>query len=367
MFATYWSQDLEVKETFREAIRCKVELERLAMNQRVDDNLPRLLAWIAKPIVNMDFRATRNKWNTQGAQGEGTVSGALSWWLSKTYNVFDDVVLEVRPGEFIQLDHIVICPAGVFVLETKTWSGSIICNHRGCRMWQGRHLVQLDGNPVLQNERHIRLLHEWMQTAVPEVRMDREHLYPIVVFKKLEKLKVEDDCGMPVVEGGIAATQEIHWHHDVVLTLDQIETLCLAIKHAKPLVMDATSAVGAGGPNRVIASHQSAAPVAGSVHVGATPWTQGNVEEGTTKGGRRFVRVHGTKEQAQTVAKLRETQGQYPGDVKQDQKDLGVWYFYLTTERKQQHPCGEAIPMREVANEQDHVEHGRHQGGLRDC
>ncbi|MCX6097414.1 MAG: nuclease-related domain-containing protein [Caldiserica bacterium] len=310
MFATYWSQDLEVQKAFREAIRRKVELERQAMNQRVDDNLPRLLAWIAKPIVNMDFRVTRSKWDAQGAEGEGTVSGALSWWLSKTYNVFDDVVLEVHPGEFIQLDHIVICPAGVFVLETKTWSGSIICNHRGCRMWQGKRLVQLDGNPVLQNERHIRLLYEWMRTAVPEVHMDREHLYPIVVFKKLEKLKVEDDCGMPVVEGGIAATQEIHRHHDVVLTLEQIETLCLAIKHAKPLGTDVT------------------APVLTSSE------KPGDVEEGTTKGGRHFVRVHGTKEQAQTIARLRETQGQCPGDVKQDQKDVGVWYFYLTTERK---------------------------------
>jgi hypothetical protein len=310
MFARYWSQDLEVQKAFREAIRRKVELERQAVNQRVDDNLPRLLAWIAKPIANRDFRATRAKLDEQGVEGEGTVSGALSWWLSKAYNVFDDVVVEVRPGEFIQLDHIVICPAGVFVLETKTWSGSIICNHRGCRMWQGRHLVQLDGNPVLQNERHIRLLHEWMRTAVPELHMDREHLYPIVVFKKLEKLKVEDDCGMPVVEGGIAATQEIHRHHDVVLTLEQIETLCLAIKHAKPLATDVTAPV--------LTSSQK----------------PGEVEEGITKGGRRFVRVHGTKEQTQAIATLRETQGQHPGDVKQDQKDTGVWYFYLTTERK---------------------------------
>jgi hypothetical protein len=334
MFATYWSQDLEVQKAFREAIRRKVELERLAMNQRVDDNLPRLLAWIAKPIVNLDFRATRSKWNAQGAQGEGTVSDALSWWLSKAYNVFDDVVLEVRPGEFIQLDHIVICPAGVFVLETKTWSGSIICNHRGCRMWQGRHLVQLDGNPVLQNERHIRLLYGWMQTAVPEVRIDREHLYPIVVFKKLEKLKVEDDCGMPVVEGGIAATQEIHGHHDVVLTLEQIETLCLDIKHAKPLGTDVTAAVDFRRPTKVSASRQPAASVAISEPVDPTSRAQGDLEEGTTKGGRHFVRVHGTKEQAQTIARLRETQGQYAGDVKQDQKDLGVWYFYLDQQEK---------------------------------
>ena len=334
MFATYWSQDLEVKQAFREAIRRKVELERQAMNQRVDDNLPRLLAWIAKPIVNMDFRATRAKWNAQGAEGEGTVSGALSWWLSRTYNVFDDVVLEVRPGGFIQLDHIVICPAGVFVLETKTWSGSVICSHRGCRMWQGRHLVRLDGNPVLQNERHIQLLHEWMRTAVPELRIDRENLYPIVVFKKLEKLRVEDDCGMPVVEGGIAATQEIHRHHDVVLTLEQIETLCLAIKHAKPLGMDATAGVGVVRPNRVAASRQPAASVASSEPVDATSEGQGDVEEGTTKGGRHFVRVHGTKEQAQAIAGLREQQGQHPSEVKQDQKDLGAWYFYLTTEKK---------------------------------
>jgi hypothetical protein len=334
MFATYWSQDLEVQKAFREAIRRKVELEQQAMNQRVDDNLPRLLAWIAKPLVNMEFRATRAKWNAQGAGGEGTVSDALSFWLSKAYNVFDDVVLEVRPGEFVQLDHVVICTAGVFVLETKTWSGSIICNHRGCRMWQGKHLVQLDGNPVSQNERHIKLLHEWMRTAVPELHMDREHLYPIVVFKKLEKLKVEDDCGMPVMEGGIAATQEIHRHHDAVLTMEQIETLCLAIKHAKPLGTVATAVVAADRPDRVAASRQPAASVAISEPVDATSRAQGDIEEGTTKGGRHFVRVHSTKEQAQAIARLREQQGQHPGDVKQDQKDTGVWYFYLTTEKK---------------------------------
>jgi hypothetical protein len=334
MFATYWSQDVEVQKAFREAIRRKVELERQAMNQRVDDNLPRLLAWIAKPLVNMDFRATRAKWNAQGAGGEGTVSDALSFWLSKAYNVFDDVVLEVRPGEFIQLDHIVICPAGVFVLETKTWSGSVICSNRGCRMWQGRHLVQLDGNPISQNERHIRLLYEWMRTAVPEVRVDPRHLYPIVVFKKLEKLRVEHDCGMPVVEGGIAATQEIHRHHDAVLTLELIETLCLAIKHARPLGTDATLTVGAGRPDRAIASRQAVASVARREPIAPTPEAQATVEEGITKGGRHFVRVHGTKEQAQTISRLRGQQGQHPGDVKQDQKDTGVWYFYLTTEKK---------------------------------
>jgi hypothetical protein len=328
MFATYWSQDLEVKRAFREAIRRKVEAERLAMNQRVDDNLPRLLAWIAKPLVNMDFRATRAKWNAQGAGGEGTVSDALSFWLSKAYNVFDDVVLEVRPGEFIQLDHIVICAAGVFVLETKTWSGSIVCSHRGCRMWQGRHLVRLDGNPISQNERHVRLLHQWMQTAVPELRISPEHLYPVVVFKKVEKLKVEGDCGMPVVAGGIAATQEIHRHHDVVLTAEQIETLCLAIKHAKPLGMDDTVTAHVGGPDRAAASLKPAAPVA------VVAEAQGEVEEGTTRGGRHFVRVHGTREQAQSIARQREAQCQHPGDVKQDQKDPGVWYFYLSVESK---------------------------------
>lgn len=59
------------------------------------------------------------------------------------------------------------------------------------------------------------------------------------------------------------------------------------------------------------------------------------MEEGTTKGGRHFVRVRGTKEQAQAIAGLREQQGQHPSEVKQDQKDTGVWYFYLHREEKQ--------------------------------
>ncbi|MHB8107586.1 MAG: nuclease-related domain-containing protein [Candidatus Cryosericum sp.] len=334
MFASYWSQDPEVKQAFRQAIRHKVDLERQVMNQRVDDNLPRLLAWIAKPIANVDFKRTRARWNAQGARGEGAVSNALSFWLSRAYNTFDDVVLEVRPGEFIQLDHIVICPAGVFVLETKTWSGSIICGRRGCGTWQGRHLVLRDGNPVVQNERHVRLLQEWIRTAVPDLHMDSRHLYPVVVFKKLDNLTVEDDCGMPVVAGGIAATQEIHRHHDAVLTPEQIETLCLAIKHAKPLGTDATLTLGADRPDRAPRSHQPAPSAARCEPSEPTAEARGSVEEGTTRGGRHFVCVHGTKDQAQTVARLREKQGQHPGDVKQDQKDAGVWYFYVRTDKE---------------------------------
>jgi hypothetical protein len=79
---------------------------------------------------------------------------------------------------------------------------------------------------------------------------------------------------------------------------------------------------------------QSAASIASFELVDATSEERDNVDEGATRGGRRFVRVHGTKEQARAIARLREKQGQYPGDVKQDQKDVAVWYFYLTTEKK---------------------------------
>jgi len=57
----------------------------------------------------------------KGAEGEEKVARVLSF-LPASHTVFNDLQLEESGPDF---DHIVVAPAGIFVIETKTWSGDI--------------------------------------------------------------------------------------------------------------------------------------------------------------------------------------------------------------------------------------------------
>ncbi len=69
----------------------------------------------------------------KGAEGEETVARILSF-LPSGHTVFNDLQLDPGGPAF---DHIVVAPAGIFVIETKNWSGKItfeegqvLCNGR---------------------------------------------------------------------------------------------------------------------------------------------------------------------------------------------------------------------------------------------
>jgi len=57
----------------------------------------------------------------KGAEGEETVARILSF-LPANHTVFNDLQLDPHGPAF---DHIVVAPAGIFVIETKNWHGDI--------------------------------------------------------------------------------------------------------------------------------------------------------------------------------------------------------------------------------------------------
>lgn len=58
-----------------------------------------------------------------GRIGEKNVSIMLNF-LSKDYHIFNDIYLEVN-GITTQIDHLIISNYGIFVIETKNYSGWI--------------------------------------------------------------------------------------------------------------------------------------------------------------------------------------------------------------------------------------------------
>ena len=70
----------------------------------------------------------------KGKLGEFLVARSFKKYLdTETYTVLHDVTLPIRGGT-TQIDHIVVSPFGIFVIETKNMSGWIFGGHKD-RQW----------------------------------------------------------------------------------------------------------------------------------------------------------------------------------------------------------------------------------------
>lgn len=111
---------------------------------------------------------------SKGEYGEYTVAMVLEK-LPEEYHIFNDVYLENK-GHSSQIDHVVISRYGVFVIETKNYSGDVYGSENV------EHWTQyLNGesykfqNPILQNRSHELAIKNTLLIAPTSV-------IPIVVF-----------------------------------------------------------------------------------------------------------------------------------------------------------------------------------------
>lgn len=119
-----------------------------------------------------------------GQVGENAVARRLRWLPKDEYFVINDLLLDRGNGYSTQIDHVVVSPYGVFVIETKNIYGYIHGSDnsklwRSC--WRNRDL-SFD-NPILQNEAHIK--------ALEGVLRDKQIKYiPIIAFSTNAELQV---------------------------------------------------------------------------------------------------------------------------------------------------------------------------------
>ena len=78
--------------------------------------------------------------------------------LSDEYTIFNNLLFESN-GRSTQIDHIVVSPYGVFVIETKGYKGWILGGENS-EYWtqviyKSKHKFY---NPIKQNEGHVRFL-----------------------------------------------------------------------------------------------------------------------------------------------------------------------------------------------------------------
>ena len=110
-----------------------------------------------------------------GWAGEKQVTKLLGSKLSDDYLLLNDLRLRSGGGD---IDHIVLGPNGIFVLETKNWSGDVTCHGD---KWQRAGKRSFKGSPSLQVKRNAARVKQAVD-ASPSLRALGIWVEGIVVF-----------------------------------------------------------------------------------------------------------------------------------------------------------------------------------------
>ena len=129
------------------------------MNQILNPLLWKVGAAIAVILVlQVVWVAVRPR--LRGAFGETLLAAVLRRKLDASlYHVLNDIYLPLDDGSTTQIDHVVVSPFGVFVIETKTYKGWIFGNPRDAQWTQVLHRRKSRfQNPLRQNYLHVQRL-----------------------------------------------------------------------------------------------------------------------------------------------------------------------------------------------------------------
>ena len=165
-------------------------------------------------IVRIVLRSPKH----HGMVGEKRVAKIL-YSLPKDYHTINNVIIPNRQTTS-QIDHVVVSPHGIFVIETKNYSGWIF-GEENSKEWKQTFKTKGNffRNPIKQNWGHIYALTEYLD-------LNRRVFKPIIVFSDNAYLNIETRT--PVIymsqlkEQILSYTQEIISREKVESIFEQI-------------------------------------------------------------------------------------------------------------------------------------------------
>lgn len=135
-------------------------------------------------IIFYIARSSKTKQEKLGRRGEQQIRRKLSKLDRESYSVLYDLLLPNGQGGTTQVDHIVLSKYGIFVIETKNFSGWIYGDEKNQQWTQVIYRKKNRFyNPILQNKSHIRSIEQLLQlpSQIPVVS--------VVVFTNKAELK----------------------------------------------------------------------------------------------------------------------------------------------------------------------------------
>ena len=168
------------------------------MNEMVESFKPifRMLGLAIGLVIA--FRIFLLWWNSpkqKGKRGEKLVAGRLRKGLPDEYRILNDIYLPLPDGTTTQIDHIVVSQYGVFVVETKTYSGWIFGDEKSKEWTQSIYRKKSRfQNPMRQNYKHICALAD-------NLGIDKSYFHGVVAFTGDCTFKTEMPPGVVYSKG----------------------------------------------------------------------------------------------------------------------------------------------------------------------
>jgi hypothetical protein len=128
-------------------------------------------------------------------QGEAIVRRAIiNNFSPPNYHLLNNLTLPFQDGT-TQIDHVLVSTKGIFVIETKDYSGWIFADARS-RQWTRVHYYRKDQfqNPIRQNYKHVKAVNALLDF------LPLEQIHSVIVFVGLAEFKTPIPKGVVEVE-----------------------------------------------------------------------------------------------------------------------------------------------------------------------
>ncbi len=128
--------------------------------------MPLIIAFIVLVILIVFLKSPHGK----GLIGEYIIRFNLGKTKQGEKYIINDLILKGENGKTSQIDHILINENGVFVIETKNYSGRIYGNESQLQWTQVLNYGKIKNriyNPIKQNDTHIYRLRELVDVSFP--------------------------------------------------------------------------------------------------------------------------------------------------------------------------------------------------------
>lgn len=169
----------------------------------------------------------------RGKFGENVVRGIIDQASYGQQYMINDLRLRLPNGMSAQIDHVVIRPNGIFVIETKNYSGTIYGGQND-RQWtqvlaggKEKHKMY---NPIKQNATHLyhvnRILHGKyaLLSAIVFVQGNTENILADQIFSQRELLTfLRSDTGQKLTEEEVQSVFTLLSQHNAGQTLSASE------------------------------------------------------------------------------------------------------------------------------------------------
>ena len=180
----------------------------------------------------------------KGDRGERIVSSKL-FNLPSDYLILNDVLLRRPNGSTTQIDHIVIAMSGIFVIETKNYSGKVYGSENSdywkeyfnwfSRVWYkyGHHSESYSFyNPIKQNQGHINALRKLLSSY------ENLPFFSIIVFSNDAELHVNSSSAL-ILQWRYLDAAILKFNHSY-LTEDQVHSIYQTITDSRIEVTEET-------------------------------------------------------------------------------------------------------------------------------